>query len=243
MRPLRTVVVGDALLPTTVIEEALGELAGLVEVVATLDWGPADEAEVDRLALVLEQGGPQIEPPPEALWGVLSDVEVLLVHYCPVSKEVVDAAPRLAAVGTCRSGTENIDLDALFERRIPVIHTVGRTTEAVSDFTIGLLLAEMRNIARAHHRMMDGRWEKGFANSPFTPELRGRTVGIVGMGEIGRAVARKLSASGCVCSATTRSSILRGCGRMGWSRPISISSCARRTSCRCMRGRCPVPLR
>jgi D-3-phosphoglycerate dehydrogenase len=191
-RPLRTVIVGDALLPTRIITEALGPLLGRLDVTAALSWGPPDEAEVDRMALRLEREGPTAERPPDDLWEPLAAADLLVVHYCPVSREVVERAPSLRLLGTCRAGTENLDVGAAVDRGVLVLHVIGRTTEAVSDFAIGMLLTEVRNIARAHARLVDGRWDKSFATSPFTPELEGRTVGIVGFGEIGRVVARKL---------------------------------------------------
>jgi D-3-phosphoglycerate dehydrogenase / 2-oxoglutarate reductase len=115
------------------------------------------------------------------------------VHYCPVPAGILDAAPSLRILATCRAGLENIAAPEAAGRGILVLHVVGRTTEAVSDFAIGLLLAEARNIARAHDRLMEGAWNKAFSNSVFTPELEGKVVGIVGFGEIGRAVARKVA--------------------------------------------------
>lgn len=191
--PLRTVVVGDALLPADLIAAALDPLSDRVEVVATLTWGPPDQAEVDRMALRLERDGPEAELPPPELVEPLATADALIVHYCPVPPTLLDAAPKLRILATCRAGLENIAADTAAERGILVLHAIGRTTEAVSDFAIGLLLAEARNIARAHDRLMAGRWDKDFPNSPFTPELEGKTVGILGFGEIGRAVARKLS--------------------------------------------------
>jgi D-3-phosphoglycerate dehydrogenase / 2-oxoglutarate reductase len=189
---MRTVVVGDALLPTPVILDAFEPLRDRVEVTAALTWGPPDENEVDRMALRLERDGPTAERPPDQLWEALDDADALVVHYCPVSRELLKRGQGLRILGTCRAGTENLDVEAAGARGMLVLHVVGRTTEAVSDFAIGLLLAEARNIARAHCRLVDGRWDKAFVTSAFTPELEGRTVGIVGFGEIGRAVARKL---------------------------------------------------
>jgi D-3-phosphoglycerate dehydrogenase / 2-oxoglutarate reductase len=191
--PLRTVVVGDALLPTQVIVDALAPLRDRVEVTAALTWGPPDATEVDRMALRLERDGPAAERPPDELWEPVADADALVVHYCPVGRRVLERAQALRILGTCRAGTENLDVEAAADRGLVVLHVVGRTTEAVSDFAIGLLLAEARNIARAHGRLIQGRWDKAFLTSPFTPELEGRTVGIVGFGEIGRAVARKLA--------------------------------------------------
>jgi D-3-phosphoglycerate dehydrogenase len=193
---LRTVVVGDALLPAEVITDALGPLGDHLDLGAALTWGPPSEAEVDRMALRLEGAGPTAEDPPGELWKPLRDAELLIVHYCPVSPAVLDGAPGLRILATCRAGTENIAADEATRRGILVLHVIGRTTEAVSDFTIGLLLSEIRNIARAHSRMAAGTWDKAFPTSAFTPELEGKAVGIVGFGEVGRAVARKLSGFG-----------------------------------------------
>jgi D-3-phosphoglycerate dehydrogenase / 2-oxoglutarate reductase len=189
---LRTVVVGDALLPAEVITAGLGELDEHVEVTSALTWGPPDEAEVDGMALRLERDGPGGEDPPEDLLPHLADAEALVVHYCPVSASTLARAPRLRVLATCRAGTENLAVDEAARRGVLVVHVVGRTTEAVSDFAIGLLLAEARNIARAHQRLVDGGWDKRFPNSAFTPELEAKTVGVVGFGQVGAAVARKL---------------------------------------------------
>jgi D-3-phosphoglycerate dehydrogenase / 2-oxoglutarate reductase len=190
--PLRTVIVGDALLPTEVIVRAVETLAR-VRIIDALDWGPSNEAEVDRMALRLETEGPEAESPPDGLRRHLPDVDLLIVHYCPVGPGLLDAAPSLRILATCRAGTENLAVQDAMGRGILALHVIGRTTEAVSDFAIGLLLAEARNIARAHQRMMAGVWDKSFSNSAFTPEVEGRTVGIVGFGQVGSAVARKLS--------------------------------------------------
>jgi D-3-phosphoglycerate dehydrogenase / 2-oxoglutarate reductase len=191
-QPLRVVVVGDALLPTEVIVGALADLDDHMEVAAGMTWGPPDQAEVDRMALRLETDGPEVEDPPEELMPQLAKAEALVVHYCPVSATTLDLAPRLRVLATCRAGTENLAVDEAIRRGVLVVHVEGRTTEAVSDFTIGLLLAEARNIARAHGSVVAGRWNKEFRNSPFTPELESKTVGLVGFGQVGAAVARKL---------------------------------------------------
>jgi D-3-phosphoglycerate dehydrogenase / 2-oxoglutarate reductase len=192
MERLRTVVVGDALLPAEIIAAGLADLGDHVKVTSALAWGPPDEAEVDRMALRLESDGPEAEDAPKELLPHLAEAEALVVHYCPVSASTLARAPRLRVLATCRAGTENLAVDEAVHRGVLVVHVVGRTTEAVSDFAVGLLLAEARNIARAHRRLVDGWWDKRFPNSAFTPELEAKTVGVVGFGQVGAAVARKL---------------------------------------------------
>jgi D-3-phosphoglycerate dehydrogenase / 2-oxoglutarate reductase len=192
MDRLRTVVIGDALLPAEVITAGLADLDDNLEVTSVLTWGPPDEAEIDRMALRLESDGPEAEDPPKELLPHLAEAEALVVHYCPVSASILARAPRLRVLATCRAGTENLAVDEAVDRGVLVVHVVGRTTEAVSDFAVGLLLAEARNIARAHRRLVEGGWDKRFPNSAFTPELEAKTVGVVGFGQVGAAVARKL---------------------------------------------------
>ena len=193
MNRTRAVLVGDALLPIGVIAGAFHGVEDVIDVALELSWGPPTEAGADELALELERHGPSAVPVPTEIASQLGEAELLVVHYCPVSRELLAAAPKLKILATCRMGTENLDLRVARERGLTSVHVVGRTTEAVSDLAIGLLLAEARNIARAHCRVMSGAWDKTFPNSAFTPELEGQTVGLVGIGEIGRAMARKLT--------------------------------------------------
>jgi D-3-phosphoglycerate dehydrogenase len=96
-------------------------------------------------------------------------------------------------IGAARAGLENIDVEAATKNGIIVHHLMGRNAEAVSDYTVGLLLAEMRNIARAHHALAQGKWKKTFVNSNEIPEMKGKAIGLIGFGYIGRLVAKKLS--------------------------------------------------
>ena len=82
------------------------------------------------------------------------------------------------------------------KRGVLVFNIEGRNAEAVSDFAIGLMLAECRNMARAHFAIKNGQWRKTFSNSDSVPEFKGKKIGIVGFGYIGRLVAQKLSGFG-----------------------------------------------
>jgi D-3-phosphoglycerate dehydrogenase len=77
-----------------------------------------------------------------------------------------------------------------------VFNVEGRNAEAVSDYAVGLMIAEFRNIARAHLAIKNGTWRKEFSNAANIPQLKEKVVGIIGFGYIGRLVARKLSGFG-----------------------------------------------
>jgi len=190
---LKVLAVADALLPEKYFKDALSPLAERGAQTELTSYGENDEKELDKRARVLEIHGPTADSPPNLVERRIEEIDMLMVHYCPVSGDILRKASRMKVLATCRSGTENIDVAAATELGILTFHVIGRTTEAVSDFTIGLLLSEVRNISRADKFMKEGLWQKEYSNSAITPELENKTIGIVGFGEIGRAVKRKLS--------------------------------------------------
>ena len=101
----------------------------------------------------------------------------------------------LKIIGVSRANTANVDMKQATVKRIPVIGIAGRNASAVAEFTIGLMLAESRHIARSHRNLMNGKWMKDYGDDPN--EMEGKTIGIIGFGSIGQAVAAKLSGFGC----------------------------------------------
>ncbi len=189
---MRIVAIGDALLPARYMADALRKINHSENKITVLSWGEDDEEKLDKRARNLELNGPTADSPPAELDDCIAEAELLMVHYCPVSEDLLGRAAKLKILATCRMGTQNIDVNAATQLGILAFHVIGRTTEAVSDHTIGLLLCEARNLARADSAMKKGIWRKSYINSASTPELEGKTVGIVGFGEVGRAVLRKL---------------------------------------------------
>lgn len=103
---------------------------------------------------------------------------------------MIDAGEKLRVIGTLRTGLENINVEYATQKGIKVFNTPGRLAETVSDFTIGAIISEARNIARGHAALKAGVWRRDYHNNDFIPELGGRTVGLVGFGAIAQAVAR-----------------------------------------------------
>lgn len=155
-------------------------------------WDDPSEEDISAVFRRIEVNGPNPEPIPQ---GFLDnpDTQVLVGSFCPFSGAGMDAFDNLRLIGVVRAGMENIDIDAATARGIAVVNAAGRNADAVSDFTVGMMLCEARNIARAHHSVMSGGWQLKFANSAFTPDMRGKTVGLFGFGYIGRLMAEKLS--------------------------------------------------
>ncbi len=110
-----------------------------------------------------------------------------------IDAEVMDAAPNLKVVSTYSVGFDHIDIEAATKRGIYVTHTPGVLTDAVAEFTVGLILAITRRILEADHIIRNGEWNKPWNPYFLTgPELKGKTIGIVGLGRIGRATVAKL---------------------------------------------------
>lgn len=140
----------------------------------------------------LEKFGPEPEPIVPA-YVENKDTEVMAVSFSPVSSSMMDALPNLRVIGISRTGTENVNIKAATERNILVVNAGGRNANAVSDYAIGLMLAESRNIARQHELMKQGGLAKEFYNNAIIPDMCGKTIGLFGFGYIGKLMAEKLS--------------------------------------------------
>lgn len=191
---MKIVVVGDAGTSADFFEEMAGHLKFEDKEIVKIQW-EGEMLEIQKRLLNMEQNGPECEEPPEGLIEAVSDADVLLVHVCPVPRRVIEAGKNLKMIGLCRGGVENLDLETALSRGIKVFHVV-RNAEPVADFTLGLILAETRNIARGHQALKAGVWEKRFPNSSYITTLSELKVGLVGLGNIGKLVAQRLVALG-----------------------------------------------
>ena len=144
------------------------------------------------IADMIEKGGPYALPPPDDLYEAVADADLLMVHLCPITREVLDAAPRLKFILSNRGGLENIDLAAAKERNIPVLYNPAHNSNAVAELTVCLMIAETRNVARSHHALKNSIWREQYPNFGRVFELRNKTIGFVGFGNIGRRVAEML---------------------------------------------------
>lgn len=130
----------------------------------------------------------------DALTAACADAEVLVVRSTKVPREVLAAAPRLALVVRAGAGVNTIDVAGAAQRGVFVANCPGRNAVAVAELALGLLLALDRRIPDNVEAFRDGRWEKkAFAQAQG---LAGRTLGVVGVGQIGAAVASRARAFG-----------------------------------------------
>jgi len=116
---------------------------------------------------------------------------LLSVLADPITERVFTACPHLRMVAQYAVGVDNIDLNAAQEKGVVVSHTPGVLTDATADFTWALLLAVARRMRAADRYVRDGRFERWETTLLMGMELAEKTLGIVGLGRIGQAVARR----------------------------------------------------
>src|SRR5882672_6596689 len=122
----------------------------------------------------------------------LAEADALLVRSAvQVNQAVLEKAPKLRVIGRAGVGVDNVDLDAATQAGVLVMNTPGGNAISVAEHTLALMLAMARHIPQATASTRAGKWEKKkFLGS----ELRGKTLGIAGLGAIGREVARRAKA-------------------------------------------------
>ncbi len=182
--------IGDHFIPAAIIGQGLSELDADVSV---LDWALPDEAELQRLNSIVECEGCEALQPPDYVIDAAKDCDIFVTQFVPVTQRLIDACSRLKCIGVLRAGWENINVAHATKKGVLVVNTPGRNANAVADFTIGMMLAEARNIARGHLLLKNGEWVRQYPNSFYIPDMYGKTVGLIGFGEIGRGVAHRLS--------------------------------------------------
>jgi D-3-phosphoglycerate dehydrogenase len=113
--------------------------------------------------------------------------------FIKIPEEVLEKAERLKVIGVLGAGVDHIDVDFAQKRGVQVIRTPSALTDTVAEFTIGLMLSLLRKIPAADLAVRKGEWDKKYSDLVGT-DLMGKTVGIVGLGLIGSAVAKRLKA-------------------------------------------------
>jgi len=162
--------------------------------ISTSSFGAADASPLARL----EQAGIDVSLNPygrvlteEEIASLVADVDGLIAGTEPLSDRVLAGAERLRVISRVGVGLERIDLEAAERRGVRVFITPDALTDAVAELTVGAMLTLLRGIHEMSAKLHAGRWEKQMGQL-----LRGKTVGIVGLGRIGKAVALLLEPFG-----------------------------------------------
>lgn len=129
---------------------------------------------------------------PDELVKVIGEYDGLVTRSMTrVTREVIEAAPRLKVIGRAGVGVDNIDVQAATERGIVVLNAPEGNTMAATEHTVAMLMAMTRHIPQAHQSIQEGRWDR---KSFDGIQVQGKTLGIIGVGRIGSRVARRMQA-------------------------------------------------
>jgi len=158
----------------------------------------ADDLPASALDLLRSEGGWQVDARSGRsgadLAEALADADALLVRSATkVTADLIAAAPRLRIIGRAGAGVDNIDVTAASARGVLVVNAPGANSISVAEHACALILALARSVPAADRAMKDGKWEK---KRFLGTELRGKTLGIAGLGRIGQEVAQRARAFG-----------------------------------------------
>jgi len=155
---------------------------------------------------ILEETGLKVDLKPEIskeeLARIIKDYDALIVRgRTKVTRELMERAVNLKVIGRAGSGLDNIDVEAAEEMGITVVNTPEAVADSVAELTIGLMLSLARMIPQADRSMKEGKWLKKKLKGRL---LRGKTLGLIGLGNIGLRVARIAKAMGMKILITKR---------------------------------------
>jgi glyoxylate reductase len=163
---------------------------------------------VDRLAAEHQvEVWPEALPPPrDDMLARVREAEGLLALLTDsVDAELIEAAPNLRAISNYAVGVDNVDVDAATARGIPVGNTPGVLTDTTADLAVALMLGVGRRLVDGDAYVRRGEWSTWEPDQLLGHDLHGATVGIVGFGRIGQAVARRLEGFECRILHSSRS--------------------------------------
>ncbi|MBQ6389039.1 MAG: 2-hydroxyacid dehydrogenase [Mogibacterium sp.] len=192
---MKVVCICDAGAPEMLMQNAK-KLPGC-DVELFIDPAMLDIRHLTMVERTAEKGGSEAFEASQELIAAVTGADAIVTHVTPVNKAMLDAAPDLKYLGVMRTGYEHINMDVCNERGVTVFNAEGRNAVAVADQTVALMLCEMRNIARGHAALMNGKWIKTFPNVMYSHDMKNCTVGIIGVGKIGTLVAQRLKGFGC----------------------------------------------
>ncbi|WP_418121570.1 2-hydroxyacid dehydrogenase [Variovorax sp. 160MFSha2.1] len=128
---------------------------------------------------------------PEAFSAALRNAHGLIGSSHPVDAALLDAAPQLEVISSVSVGVDNYPLAELHKRGIVLCHTPDVLTETVADTVFAILMATQRRVVELSTMVREGRWTKNIGEELFGTDVHGKTLGILGFGRIGQAVARR----------------------------------------------------
>ncbi len=153
----------------------------------------ADKLEKDGLEVLQKENGLRVDVrpglSPDELKKIVGDYDAVIIRSgTRLTRDILEAGRHLKVIGRAGVGVDNVDLDAATKQGIIVMNTPEGNTTATAEHTITMILALARKIPQAHRSLLEGKWKR---EEFLGTELQGKTIGIVGLGRIGREVAKR----------------------------------------------------
>lgn len=179
--------------------------------IAILDWDTMaynkDEVNARRFAALAENVDVYPSTRPEETAAHIGNADVVICNKVLITREVMEACPDIKYIGILATGFNNVDIEAASERGIPVCNAGSYSTDAVTQLVFAYIFDHFQRVALYSMDVRLGKWETAPAFSYFpypTGELRGKTIGIIGYGHIGKNVAKIADAFGMQVLIATR---------------------------------------
>lgn len=186
---MKILAIADLFITKEMMRAGLKELTDLGHDLTIREWKHKNLEALQKDNIQLEQKGSRAVSLPQEITDGMESFDIIITQFAPISSEIIEKSKNLKCLGVLRVGTENVDVQYAEKKGITVLNTPGRSTVSVSEFTVGMILSEIRNIARSNHYLREGRWEKYYPAGVLSPELKESKVGLIGYGAIGRRVA------------------------------------------------------
>ena len=152
---------------------------------------PEDQLARLQAAHDVTVANPRVAAQRDAFFAALPQAQALIGSSYPITDALLDEAPQLRVISSISVGVDNYPLAALRERGIALCHTPGVLTETTADTIFALLMATSRRIPELAMYVRSGQWQRNIGEDLFGWDVHGKTVGILGMGRIGMALARR----------------------------------------------------
>lgn len=190
-------IIGDHFMRADILEARILAVCGDRVWCRGIDFGWPEEPIIQGFDGTGLDGIREYQGDPEQVVKHVGSASILVTHLAPLPGHVLEQMPSLKLLIVVRGGPVNVDFDAVRRLGLAVAHTPGRNSSAVAEFTIGVMIAQTRNVTRGHDALRGGHYRHDLYHSDIVgQELSDMTVGIVGYGAVGRLVARHLRAFG-----------------------------------------------
>ncbi|MBD1383406.1 2-hydroxyacid dehydrogenase [Metabacillus arenae] len=189
---MKCLAIADLFITKEMMEKGLYELRDQGVDITVKEWLHEDLEALQKDNIKLELKGSEAVSLPAEIEEGIEKYDIIITQFAPIGKAVIDKSENLKILGVLRAGIENVNYRYAEEKGIKVFNTPGRSNTSVSEFTVGLILSEIRNISRGNYYLKNGKWEKYYPAGILSPELKESTVGVIGYGAIGQRVANLL---------------------------------------------------